>query len=52
MILVEAGDRLLRAFPEDLSAYAKRALERLGVEVLLNQKPRCAGRRARLSATC
>jgi NADH dehydrogenase len=37
VILVEAGDRLLRAFPERLSAYAKRALERLGVEVLLNK---------------
>ena len=37
VILVEAGDRLLRAFPEDLSAYANRALERLGVEVLLNK---------------
>jgi NADH dehydrogenase len=37
VILVEAGDRLLRAFPESLSAYAKRALERLGVEVLLNR---------------
>ena len=37
VILVEAGDRLLRAFPECLSAYAKRALERLGVEVLLNK---------------
>jgi len=38
VILVEAGDRLLRAFPEDLSAYAKRALERLGVEVTLNKR--------------
>jgi NADH dehydrogenase len=38
VILVEAADRLLRAFPEDLSAYARRALERLGVEVLLDQK--------------
>ena len=38
VILVEAGDRLLRAFPEELSAYAKGELERLGVEVLLNQK--------------
>jgi len=37
VIVVEAADRLLRAFPEDLSAYAKRALERLGVEVLLNR---------------
>jgi NADH:ubiquinone reductase (H+-translocating) len=38
VILVEAGDRLLRAFPDTLSAYAKRELERLGVEVLLDQK--------------
>ena len=37
IIIVEAGDRLLRAFPEDLSAYAKGALERLGVEVMLNK---------------
>ena len=37
VIVVEAADRLLRAFPENLSAYAKRALERLGVEVLLNR---------------
>ena len=37
VILVEAADRLLRAFPEDLSAYAKRALERLGVEVMLKK---------------
>src|SRR5215471_1172139 len=38
VILVEAGDRLVRAFPEKLSAYAKGELERLGVEVLLNQR--------------
>jgi NADH dehydrogenase len=31
VILVEAGDRLLTAFPPDLSAYAARALERHGV---------------------
>jgi NADH dehydrogenase len=37
VILVEAADRLLRAFPADLSAYAERALEGLGVEVLLNK---------------
>ena len=43
VILVEAGDRLLRAFPEDLSAYAKRALEGLGVEVMLNQKVEVRG---------
>lgn len=38
IILVEAGERLLRAFPEDLSAYAKQTLEKLGVEVLLNHQ--------------
>lgn len=38
VLLVEANDRLLRAFPEKLSAYAKRQLEALGVEVLLNQR--------------
>ncbi|HOZ25134.1 MAG TPA: FAD-dependent oxidoreductase, partial [Thermomonas sp.] len=31
--LVEAGPRVLAAFPEDLSAKAKRQLEKLGVEV-------------------
>lgn len=35
VILIEAGPRLLPAFPEDLAAKAKRALERLGVEVQL-----------------
>jgi NADH dehydrogenase len=35
VILVEAGLRLLPAFPEDLSASAKRQLEKLGVEVRL-----------------
>ena len=43
VILVEAGDRLLRAFPERLSAYAKRALEKLGVEVLLNHNVEVRG---------
>jgi NADH dehydrogenase len=33
--LVEAGPRVLAAFPEDLSAQAKRQLEKLGVEVSL-----------------
>jgi NADH dehydrogenase len=37
VILVEAGPRLLPAFPETLSASAKRQLERLGVEVRLGQ---------------
>jgi len=35
VVLVEAGDRLLKAFPPELSAYAKTALENLGVEVRL-----------------
>jgi NADH:ubiquinone reductase (H+-translocating) len=33
VVLVEAGPRLLAAFPEPLSAYAQRALEDHGVEV-------------------
>ena len=37
IVLVEAGPRVLSAFPEDLSAYAKQALEDLGVEVKLNK---------------
>jgi NADH dehydrogenase len=36
VILVEGGPRLLLAFPEDLSAKARRSLEGLGVEVLTN----------------
>jgi NADH:ubiquinone reductase (H+-translocating) len=35
IVLVEAGPRLLPALPENLSLYAQRALERMGVEVLL-----------------
>ncbi|MEM9207291.1 MAG: NAD(P)/FAD-dependent oxidoreductase [Pseudomonadota bacterium] len=34
VLLVEAGPRVLAAFPEKLSAYAEDALVRLGVEVL------------------
>ena len=37
VVLVEAGPRILAGFTEDLSAYAKRALERLGVEVRLGE---------------
>ncbi len=37
IVLIEAGPRALPAFREDLSAYAKRSLERLGVEVELGQ---------------
>lgn len=33
VILIEAGPRLLPSFPERLSAYAERALTRMGVEV-------------------
>lgn len=33
VVLVEAGPRILAAFSEDLSVYAQRALEKLGVEV-------------------
>jgi NADH dehydrogenase len=35
VVLIEAGPRLLPVFPERLSAVARRALERLGVEVRL-----------------
>jgi NADH dehydrogenase len=35
IILIEAGPRILASFPERLSAYAKQALERLGVEIRL-----------------
>ena len=38
VVLVESGPRVLAAFPETLSAAAKRALERLGVEVLLGTR--------------
>ncbi|MGO9486891.1 MAG: NAD(P)/FAD-dependent oxidoreductase [Rhodomicrobium sp.] len=44
IILVEAGDRLLRAFPESLSDYAKRRLEKLGVDVLLNHRVEVRGK--------
>ncbi|PYE86654.1 NAD(P)/FAD-dependent oxidoreductase [Phyllobacterium leguminum] len=33
VVLIEAAPRILLAFSEDLSAYAQKALERLGVEV-------------------
>ena len=35
VVLIEAGARLLPVFPETLSAYTHRALEKLGVEVRL-----------------
>jgi NADH dehydrogenase len=35
VVLIEAGSRVLANFPEELSAYAQRSLEKLGVEVAL-----------------
>jgi NADH dehydrogenase len=43
VILVEAGDRLLPAFPDDLSAVARNSLEQLGVEVRLGRPVRQLG---------
>jgi NADH dehydrogenase len=37
VVLIEAGPRVLAGYAEDLSAYAQRALEGLGVEVELNR---------------
>src|ERR1041384_573557 len=37
VVLIEAGPRVLAGFPEDLSSYAQRALEEIGVEVVLGQ---------------
>ena len=37
VVLIEAGPHLLPAFPADLSEYARKALERLGVEVQLGR---------------
>ena len=35
VVLIEAGSRVLAGFPDDLSAYALRSLQGLGVEVML-----------------
>ena len=37
IVLIEAGPRVLPAFAEDLSTYARESLERLGVEVVLGE---------------
>lgn len=37
VVLAHGTDRLLPAFKEDLSAYAKEALEKLGVEIILDK---------------
>jgi NADH dehydrogenase len=35
VLLIEAGPKILNGYPDDLSDYAKRALEKLGVELFL-----------------
>jgi NADH dehydrogenase len=53
IVLVESGPRVLAAFPETLSAAAKRALERLGVEVLLGARvSRCGPQGVIISNDC
>jgi NADH:ubiquinone reductase (H+-translocating) len=37
VVLIEAGPRVLAGFSDDLSAYAQRSLESLGVEVVLGE---------------
>ena len=37
VVLIEAGPRVLAGFADDLSAYAQRSLEAIGVEVMLGQ---------------
>src|SRR6195952_3572828 len=37
VVLIEAGPRVLAGFADDLSAYAQRSLEQLGVEVVLGK---------------
>src|SRR5438477_7623903 len=40
VVLIEAGPRVLAGFADDLSAYAQRSLESLGVEIMLGQPVR------------
>jgi NADH dehydrogenase len=37
VVLIEAGPRVLAGFPDDLSSYAHKSLEGIGVEVVLGQ---------------
>ena len=37
VVLIEAGTRVLAGFPDDLSTYAQRSLESIGVEVVLGK---------------
>lgn len=36
IVLIEAGPRILAAFPDELAAYAQRSLEEVGVEVMVD----------------
>lgn len=38
IVLIEAGPRILPALPENLSNYAQRSLEKMGVEVMVNTR--------------
>jgi NADH dehydrogenase len=38
VVLIEAGPRVLPTFPEDLSAVARRSLERMGVQVMTDTR--------------
>src|SRR5438309_8196815 len=40
VVLIEAGPRVLAGFPEDLSAYAQRSLEELGIQIVLGKAVR------------
>ena len=50
ILLIEAGPRILPALPEKLSAYAAKALGRMGVEVLAGTRSRVATTAASRSA--
>jgi NADH dehydrogenase len=43
VVLIEAGPRILPSFTEDLSAYAHKALERLGVDIQLGSAVSACG---------
>ena len=52
VVLIEAGPRVLPSFPEDLSAYAQRSLEEIGVEVVLgNPSPNVPSMASSMAAT-
>jgi len=43
VVLIEAGPRVLAGFPDDLSAYAQKSLEQLGIDVMRKIVSRVAG---------